>query len=169
MNNFTTAGVIRRSKILVVVMAALFGLMTLINNFTDYAAYSDYIGRIISMSDTTGNDSRRYRAITSPLFHHRFYWAIITLEIIFTFSFLVGTYQLYRKLSAPRSEFHEAKKFAIIGFSTALFVYQTLYVIILNEWFDMEYSAQRNAFEWARSNIEYMFLGLIYLLVAKDN
>lgn len=169
MNNFTTAGVIRRSKILVVVMAALFGLMTLINNFTDYAAYSDYIGRIISMSDTTGNDSRRYRAITSPLFHHRFYWAIITLEIIFTFSFLVGTYQLYRKLCAPRSEFHEAKKFAIIGFSTALFVYQTLYVIILNEWFDMEYSAQRNAFEWARSNIEYMFLGLIYLLVAKDN
>nr|WP_256590923.1 hypothetical protein [Pseudomonas sp. ERMR1:02] len=56
-----------------------------------------------------------------------------------------------------------------MGFSTALFVYQTLYVIILNEWFDMEYSAQRNAFDWARSNIEYMFLGLIYLLVAKDN
>jgi predicted small integral membrane protein len=169
MNNFNTAGVIRRSKILVVLMASLFGLMTLINNFTDYAAYSDYIGRIISMSDTAGNDSRRYRAITSTLFHHRFYWAIITLETIFTLAFLVGTYQLCRKLAAPRSEFHEAKKFAIIGFSTALFVYQTLYVIILNEWFDMEYSAQRNAFEWARNNIEYMFLGLIYLLVAKDN
>ncbi|HWT69015.1 MAG TPA: DUF2165 family protein [Pseudomonas sp.] len=169
MSHFTTAGVIRRSKILVVLMAALFGLMTLTNNFTDYAAYSEYIGRIISMSDTEGNDSRRYRAISSSLFHHRFYWAIITLEIIFTFSFLVGTYHLLRKLSAPRSEFHEAKKFAIIGFSTALFVYQTLYVIILNEWFDMEYSAQRNAFDWARSNIEYMFLGLIYLLVAKDN
>ncbi|NUU36221.1 DUF2165 domain-containing protein [Pseudomonas sp. C2B4] len=169
MNNFTTAGVIRRSKVLIVLMAALFGLMTLVNNFTDYAAYSDYIGRILSMSDTVGNDSRRYRAITSTIFHHRFYWAIITLEIIFTFSFLVGTYQLYRKLTAPRREFHEAKKFAIIGFSTALFVYQTLYVIILNEWFDMEYSAQRNAFEWARTNIEYMFLGLIYLLVAKDN
>lgn len=169
MSHFTTAGVIRRSKILVVLMAALFGLMTLTNNFTDYAAYSDYIGRIISMSDTEGNDSRRYRAISSSIFHHRFYWAIITLEIIFTFSFLAGTYQLYRKLTATRSEFHEAKKFAIIGFSTALFVYQTLYVIILNEWFDMEYSAQRNAFDWARSNIEYMFLGLIYLLLAKDN
>lgn len=169
MNNFTTASIIRRSKILVVLMASLFGTMTLINNFTDYAAYSDYIGRIISMSDTVGNDSRRYRAVNSTMFHHRFYWAIITLEIIFTFSFLVGTCQLYRKLTAPRSEFHEAKKFAIIGFSTALFVYQTLYVIILNEWFDMEYSDHRNAFEWARSNIEYMFLGLIYLLVAKDN
>jgi predicted small integral membrane protein len=169
MNNFTTAGVIRRSKVLIVMMAALFGLMTLANNFTDYAAYSDYIGRILSMSETVGNESRHYRAVTSTIFHHRFYWAIITLETIFTFSFLVGTYQLYRNLSAPRQEFHEAKKFAIIGFSTALFVYQTLYVIILNEWFDMEYSAQRNAFEWARSNIEYMFLGLIYLLVAKDN
>lgn len=169
MSNFTTAGVIRRSKILVVLMAALFGLMTLTNNFTDYTAYSEYIGRIISMSDTVGNDSRRYRAISSTLFHHRFYWAIITLETIFTFSFVVGTFHLCRKLSAPRSEFHEAKKFAIIGFSAALFVYQTLYVIILNEWFDMEYSAHRNAFDWARTNIEYMFLGLIYLLVAKDN
>jgi hypothetical protein len=33
----------------------------------------------------------------------------------------------------------------------------------------MEYSAQRSAFEWARTNIEYMFLALIYLLVAKDD
>lgn len=169
MNNFTTASIIRRSKLLIVLMATLFGLMTLTNNFTDYTAYSDYIGRIISMSDTQGNDSRRYRAVTSTMFHHRFYWAIITLETIFTLCFLVGTFQLYRKLSASRREFHEAKKFAIIGFSTALFVYQTLYVVILNEWFDMEYSAQRNAFEWARNNIEYMFLGLIYLLVAKEN
>jgi predicted small integral membrane protein len=95
MSHFTTAGAIRRSKVLIVFMASLFGLMTLINNFTDYAAYSDYIGQIISMSDTQGNDSRRYRAVTSTMFHHRFYWAIITLEIIFTFSFLLGTYQLF--------------------------------------------------------------------------
>lgn len=169
MNNFTTACIIRRSKVLIVLIAALFGLTTLINNFTDYAAYSDYIGRIISMSDTEGNDSRRYRAITSTLFHHRFYWAIITLEIIYTFSFLIAIYHLYRKLAAPRNEFHEAKKFTIIGFTTALFVYQILYVTLLNEWFDLEYSAHRNAFDWARSNIEYMFLALIYLLVAKDN
>eukprot|EP01034_Spumella_vulgaris_P020506 gene20506-26277_t len=68
--------------------------MTLTNNVTDYAAYAEYIGRIISMSDTTGNDSRRY-------------------------SCLVGTWQLYRKLDAPRNEFHEAKKFAIAGLVTA--------------------------------------------------
>ncbi|MGH8387167.1 MAG: DUF2165 family protein [Pseudomonas sp.] len=169
MKNFTTVCAVRRSKVLIVLLAGLFGLMTLVNNFTDYTAYSDYIGQIISMSNTEGNESRRYRAITSTMFHHRFYWAIITLETIFTFSCLIGTYQLYRKLDASRNEFHEAKKFGIAGFTTAIFVYQTLYIIILNEWFDLEYSAQRNAFEWARNNIEYMFLGLIYLLVAKDN
>ncbi|KEX89999.1 hypothetical protein HA62_01135, partial [Pseudomonas putida] len=85
MNKLTTASVIRRSKVLIVLTATLFGLMTLANNVTDYAAYAEYIGRIISMSDTTGNDSRRYRSITSNMFHHRFYWAIISLEIIFTF------------------------------------------------------------------------------------
>lgn len=169
MNKLTTACVIRRSKVIIVFTAALFGLTTLANNITDYAAYADFIGRILSMSDTEGNDSRRYRAITSNLFHHRFYWAIISLEIIYTFSCLVGTYQLCRKVDAPRNEFHEAKKFAIAGLVTGIFVYQALYVIILNEWFDMDYSAHRNTYVWAENNIAYMFLGLIYLTAVKDN
>ncbi|POF43222.1 hypothetical protein B0D71_07325 [Pseudomonas laurylsulfativorans] len=169
MNKNTTTDIIRRSKLTFVMLAALFGITTLINNFTDYTAYAEYIGKIISMSTTEGNESRHYRAIDSSLFHHRFYWALITLETIFTLSCLIGTYQLFRKLNAPRDEFHEAKKFAIIGLSTAIFAYQTLYVTILNEWFDLEYSAQRNAFDWARNNIQYMFLGLIYLVAVKDS
>ncbi|MFJ2691745.1 DUF2165 family protein [Pseudomonas sp. NPDC087336] len=168
MNKLTTASVTRRSKIIIVFTAALFGLMTIANNISDYTAYADYIGRIISMTDTEGNDSRRYRAITSTMFHHRFYWAIISLEIIYTFSCLVGTYQLCRKVDAPRNEFHEAKKFAIAGLATGIFVYQALYVIILNEWFDLDYSAHRNTYMWAENNIQYMFLGLIYLTAVKD-
>jgi predicted small integral membrane protein len=168
MSNFSTTYMVRRSKFLVVFMAALFGITTLINNLTDYSAYAEYIGRIISMIDTTGNDSRRYRAISSTLFHHRFYWALITLETIFTCSFIVGAYQLYRKFGAPHSEFHEAKKYAIVGFITAIFAYQTFYIIILNEWFDLEYSKQINAFEWAQTHIEYMFFGIIYMLAARD-
>ena len=168
MSYFNTACMVRRSKLLVVFMAALFGATTLINNITDYTAYAEYIGRIISMSDTVGNDSRRYRAISSPLFHHRFYWALISLETIFTCSCIVGTYQLYRKLDAPLREFHEAKKFAISGFITAIFTYQTFYNIILNDWFDLEYSKQASAFEWAQTQTQYMFFGIIYLLAAKD-
>ncbi|MDB5994668.1 MAG: hypothetical protein JWP42_1804 [Pseudomonas sp.] len=168
MSNFTAASTIRRSKLLIVFMGAAFGLVTLTNNFSDYTAYSEYIGLIISMSTTEGNDSRQYRAISSTMFHHRFYWMIITLEIIYTFTCLYGTYQLYRKLNASRNEFHEAKKFAIAGLTTAIFVYYTLYVIILNEWFDMEYSEQNNAFKWAQNNIQYMFCALIYLTVAND-
>ncbi|VVN26508.1 DUF2165 family protein [Pseudomonas fluorescens] len=168
MNKFTAVCAIRRSKVLIVLMAALFGIVTLINNFTDYTAYTEYIGRIISMSHTEGNDSRRYRAISSTLFHHRFYWAIITLEIIFTLTCLLGAYQLYRKLDAPRNDFHEAKKFAIVGLTTAIFVYYILYAVILNEWFDLEYSAQNNAFYWAHNNINYMFFALVYLVLAND-
>ncbi|MVW86080.1 DUF2165 family protein [Pseudomonas sp. PB101] len=168
MSYLTTACMVRRSKLIIVFIAALFGITTLINNFTDYTAYAEYIGRILGMSDTIGNDSRRYRAISSPLVHHRFYWALITLETIFTCSFIVGSYQLYRKLDGSRSEFYEAKKFAISGFITAIFTYQTFYIIILNEWFDLEYSKQANALYWAQIQIQYMFFGIIYLLAAKD-
>ncbi|MCY1444242.1 hypothetical protein D9M71_607010 [compost metagenome] len=103
------------------------------------------------------------------MFHHRFYWAIISLETLSTFSCLVGTYQLCRKVDAPRPEFHEAKKYAIAGLVIGIIVYQLLYVTILNEWFDLEYSAQRYANDWAQRNIEYMFLALIYLTAVKDN
>jgi predicted small integral membrane protein len=169
MNQLTCNCLIRRSKILIVLLAALFGITTIINNFVDYSAYADFIGRILSMSDTVGNDSRRHRAITSGLLHHRLYWAIITLEIIFTFFFLLGTLQLVRNLNASRIEFHEAKKFAIAGFTIAIFTYQFFYSIILNEWFDMAFAPHHTGYEWARNNIEYMFLGLMYLLLARDS
>jgi predicted small integral membrane protein len=168
MNDLTTAYLIRRSKILVVLMAALFGITTLTNNITDYAAYTDYIGKILSMTNTEGNESRRYRAITSSFFHHRFYWAIITLETMFTIGLLVGIYQLSRKRNTSGSEFNEAKKFAIAGLTLALFTYQIFYSVILNEWFDMDFTSRPNGYEWARNNIEYMFFGLIYLVATKD-
>jgi predicted small integral membrane protein len=59
MSYLTTACMVRRSKLIIVFIAALFGITTLINNFTDYTAYAEYIGRILGMSDTIGNDSRR--------------------------------------------------------------------------------------------------------------
>jgi predicted small integral membrane protein len=157
MSHFTTAGAIRRSKVLIVFMASLFGLMTLTNNFTDYAAYSDYIGQIISMSDTQGNDSRRYRGVTSTMFHHRFYWTIITLEIIFTFSFLLGTYHLLRNINASPDDFHEAKKFSIIGLLILIFIYYLCIQVIGVEWFDMDTSSQWNAKDWARHIVDFIF------------
>ncbi|POA20501.1 hypothetical protein C1886_08860 [Pseudomonas sp. FW300-N1A1] len=169
MSNITTACTIRRSKILIVLMVGIFGLTTLVNNFTDYTSYYEYIGQILSMSTTEGNESRRYRAVTSGLFHHRFYWMIITLETIYTVFCLLGVYQLCRKMNASRKEFKVAKKFAVLGLITAIVVYYFMYVIILSEWFDVEYSAQSNAFDWARSNIEYMFPALIYLTLDNDN
>ncbi|WP_339545668.1 DUF2165 domain-containing protein [Pseudomonas sp. RA_35y_Pfl2_P32] len=169
MIKFTTACAIRRSKVLIVLMAGLFGIFTLINNYTDYTAYYEYIGDILSMATTEGNDSRRYRAVTSKLFHHRFYWTIITLETIFTLCCLVGTYQLYRNIDSTHKGFRGAKKMAIVGLTIAITVYYVMYVIILNEWFDMEYSTNRNAFDWARSNLEYMFPALIYLTLENDS
>ena len=94
---------------------------------------------------------------------------IITLETIYTAFCLLGVYKLCRKMNASRKEFKGAKKFAVFGLVTAIFVYYFIYVIILNEWFDLEYSAQSEAFDWARSNIEYMFPALIYLTLDNDN
>ncbi|POA32311.1 MULTISPECIES: DUF2165 family protein [Pseudomonas] len=169
MINFTTACLIRRSKLLLVLMAGGFGLLIVFSNVTDYASNYEFVGHILSMDTTRPNETLRYRAITSPMLHHRIYWMIITLETTYTACCLLGAYQLYTKLNAPRKEFHEAKKYGIVGLMIGIFVYYFCIQVIANEWFDMDTSAEWNAMAWTRSIIGYMMTALIYLSLKTDN
>lgn len=169
MRVITTACLIRQSKVLIALMAGIFGLIIVFSNLTDYSTNHDYIAHILSMDTTRGNSSRLYRAITSSVLHHRFYWMIITLETIFTTCCLIGTYQLYRNIHASRKEFHEAKRFAIVGLVTGIVVYYLIFQVILNEWFDMDASLQWNAMEWARGIVDFQMPALIYLVLKNDH
>jgi predicted small integral membrane protein len=93
---------------------SFFGLLVMYSNFTDYATNYEYVGHVLSMDTTRENLNLSYRAITSPMLHHRIYWIIITLEVIYTAFCLLGTFHLYRNIHASPEDFHEAKKFAII-------------------------------------------------------
>ncbi len=71
MINFTTACLIRRSKLALVLMAGGFGLLVVFSNVTDYVSNYEYVGHVLSMDTTRPNEALRYRAITSPMLHHR--------------------------------------------------------------------------------------------------
>lgn len=110
MNSLTTDQLVRYSKVLLMAYISFFGLLVMYSNFTDYPSNYEYVGHILSMDTTQINENIRYRAITSPMLHHRIYWLIITLEVIYTVCCLLGTYHLYRKINAPAEAFHDAKK-----------------------------------------------------------
>jgi predicted small integral membrane protein len=114
--------------------------------------------------DTTPNlHKHSYRAITSPLLHHRIFWLIITLEIMFTLFCILGTYYLYKNISASKEAFHESKKFAVIGLLIGLFIYYVCFQAIGIEWFNMDESAKWNYRDWGRQAVDFILLSLIYI------
>ncbi len=163
MNNLTTSQTIRISKAILMVFVSCFGLLVLLSNFTDYATNYEYVAHILSMDTTSANSKYAYRAITSSMAHHRIYWMIITLEVLFTACCMIGTYQLVINLNASARKFHEAKKFAIIGLLIALLVYYLLFQVIGIEWFNMDQSEHWNYKEWARPIVDFILPLIIYL------
>ncbi|MDI2141972.1 MULTISPECIES: DUF2165 family protein [unclassified Pseudomonas] len=165
MKSLTTDQLVRYSKVILMAYISFFGLLVMHSNFTDYSSNYEYVGHILSMDTTQINENIRYRAITSPMLHHRIYWLIITLEVIYTVCCLLGTYHLYQKINDSAEAFHEAKKLSLIGLMIAMFVYYVGLQTIGVEWFDMDTSQTWNAKDWARHIVDFIFPLLIYIVM----
>ncbi|WP_448110334.1 DUF2165 family protein [Pseudomonas lini] len=169
MNNLTTHQTIRISKLALMSFISFVGLLMMYSNVTDYPTNYEYVAHILSMDTTRDKLKYGYRAITSPMLHHRIYWFIITLEVIYTVFCLMGTYQLYRQLNASTEAFHDAKKFALIGLLVAIFVYYICIRIVGIEWFNMDQSDAWNYDEWATQILDFIFPALIYISLKNEN
>ncbi|TFH82888.1 DUF2165 domain-containing protein [Pseudomonas kribbensis] len=167
MTGLKTSQLIRRSKVAIVFMVGMLGALIVFSNATDYDSNYIYLGHILSM-DTTGSHLM-YRSINSEMMHHRIYWMIMTLETIFTSACLLGGYQLAKNINASDEQFHEAKKYAVLGFLVALFVYYFCLQVIGNGWFDMDQSKDWNAMKWAQSIVDFLLPALIFLVLKVDS
>jgi len=163
LNTLTTDLLVRYSKVLLMAFFSFFGLLVMFSNVTDYSTNYEYVGHVLSMDTAQDQESVSYRAITSPMLHHRIYWIIITLEVLYTVYCLIGTYHLCKNLKTSADEFHEAKKLCIIGLLIAIFVYYLCLQVIGVEWFNMDKSTTWNAKDWARHIVDFILPLLIYL------
>ncbi|UVK99644.1 DUF2165 family protein [Pseudomonas sp. B21-048] len=169
MNNLTTNQTIRFSKLALMAFISFFGLLMMYSNLADYPTNYEYVAHILSMDTTKDQTKYANRAITSPMLHHRIYWFIITLEVIYTVLCLMGTYQLYRKLNASADDFHEAKSYALMGLLMAIFVYFVCIQVVGVEWFNMDQSEIWNYGEWAQIILNFIFPSLIYISIRIEN
>ena len=165
MNALTMDKIIRYSKVILMSYFSFFGLLMMFSNFTDYGSNYEYVAHVLSMDTTEHNPNLRYRAITSPTLHHRIYWLIITLEVTFSAFCMLGVYQLLKNINGSSEEFHEAKKFSIIGLLIAVFIYYVCFQVVGVEWFDMDTSKVWNAKDWARHIVDFILPLMIYIVI----
>ena len=163
MNYLTTAQTIRISKILLMLYISIFGLLVMYSNFTDYPTNYEYLGHILSMDTVRSDDFYKYRAITSPMAHHRIYWLIITLEVLSTCFCVMGTYHLCKHINSSAKKFHEAKKFSLIGLLIAIAIYYVGFQVIGGEWFNMDESERWNYKDWARHIVDFIMPLMMYM------
>ena len=127
----------RLAKIAMVGGLALFALLVCCNNLIDYGSNFAFVQHVLSMDTTFPGNGLRGRAITDPTLHHIGYWVIILGEGLTGLLFALATVMLVRALRAPASDFHRAKRLAMLGAALGFTIWFTGFMVIGGEWFAM--------------------------------
>jgi predicted small integral membrane protein len=160
--------ILRTAKTLLVFAIALFYILLVLNNTTDYNSNFQFIRHVLMMDSTFPNNSAMWRAINSPAIHTLFYITIIAWESLTMILCWWGGIKLARTLKAPVATFHQAKNIAIAGLTLSLLMWFVAFLTIGAEWFLMWQSQTWNGQEAAFRMFTIVGIVLL-LLVQKDD
>lgn len=160
-------GLVRFSKVgLVLAVATFLGLVGA-NNILDYDSNFAFVAHVLSMDTTfAGNELRVWRAVTDPRVHHIAYAVIIACELCLAFLCFAGAARMASSLSNPAPTFRAAKGLAVFALATSLCFWFVAFLIIGGEWFMMWQSEV-----WNGQDSAFRFLGstgIILIFVSLD-
>lgn len=140
---------VRLSQVALVASVALFLLLVVVNNLTDYGSNFAFVAHVLSMDTTFPANQESWRALRSPAAHHAFYAMIIAWELVAGLLCAAGAMRLWRARTRPAAEFHRAKTVAIAGLTVGLLLWFVAFLTIGGEWFLMWQSRTWNGQESA--------------------
>jgi predicted small integral membrane protein len=156
----------RITKILLVWMVALFALLVVFNNLTDYNSNYQFVSHVLSMDTTFPGNQGMWRAITTPAFHHAAYALIILSETVVAVLCLRGGFLLF-KARGDAARFNRAKGGAVLGLAAGVVLWFTGFITIGGEWFLMWQShiwnGQDSAFRFV------VILGVVLIFVNQED
>ena len=158
---------VRVAKVSLVGAVALYLLVVVFNNLTDYGSNYAFVARVLSMDTTFEGNTARWRAMTSPVFHHATYAVIMLWEASAAALCAFGAWRLWRHRGRSAAEFNHAKGLAIAGLTWSLLQWFVAFLTVGGEWFLMWQSRIWNGQDAAFR----MFgcIGIILLFVAMDD
>ena len=140
-------GAVRFAKIMMVASLALYVLLVVFANLTDYDSNYIYLRHVVSMDTTFPGNHMMYRAITSPVLQQVMYIVIIALEAVVGALFAYATWRLWQARGASDADFAAAKAPLVVGATVAFFLWFVIFLAIGGEWFVMWQSSSWNGQE----------------------
>ena len=159
----------RIAKIVMVASLAVYCLLVVFGNLTDYQSNFLFVQHVMSMDTTFPGNRLMYRAITNPALWHAAYAVIIAGEALAGVLLLAGAIRLFQARQAPGAAFDGAKNWTVAGVLVAFLVWFFIFEVVAGEWFAMWQSATWNGQEAAfRIYISMLAVLIFVLLPDKD-
>src|SRR2546430_610628 len=96
---------VRLAKIVSVAAIALYMALVVFNNVTDYWTNFAYVADVLDVEQISPQSNIRWRAITSPVFHHAAFVLIILTELLIAALMAAGALAMTRALRANAQKF----------------------------------------------------------------
>jgi len=127
----------RTAKILLLAGIALFYLLVVFNNLTDFNSNYQFVSHVLSMDSTFPGNRGMWRALPSPTTHLVFYFSIIVWECTTTILLWWSVIALLGALRRPPVSFNAAKRVAIMALTLSLLMWLVAFLSVGGEWFLM--------------------------------
>jgi len=154
---------LRASKVFLVFGIALFYMVLVLNNITDYGSNYEFVRHVLMMDSTFPGNHGMWRAINSPVVHTVFYVGIITWESVTMLLCWWGGVRLLKSYRADAAQFTAAQNVAVIALTTSLLMWLVAFLDVGGEWFLMWQSRIWNGQEAAFRM--FTIVGLVFLVV----
>lgn len=154
---------VRLVKIALLANSAVFLLLVVFNNLTDYGSNLLFVENVLNMSTTFEGNRAMWRAIEAPWVHHAFYASIILWESVACLLVGLGAWTLWKQRRAPAAAFEKAKRLAVIGLGVSLLQWYFAFLTVGAEWFLMWQSETWNGQDAAARMFLVMGVSLVFL------
>ena len=155
--------ILRASKLLLVAGLALFYVLVVFNNLTDFDSNWHFVQHVLAMDTTFPGNHGMWRALPQPNVELAFYLSIIAWESATLLLLLWAVVKLARALPASAAEFGLAKRTAVVALTASLLMWLIAFLAVGGEWFLMwqsqAWNGQQEAFRM------FVVVGLVLLIV----
>lgn len=146
-----------------VAACALYMLLVVFNNLTDYGSNYQLVEHVLAMDTTFPGNSGMWRAIKNPLVYHVFYASIIAWEAAIAFLLSAGAWRLWRSRHASVTHWRIARQWAAAGLTLGMLLWFLAFITVGGEWFLMWQSSKWNGLGPALRMFTVMGVVLLYL------